>query len=607
MTLTARPVGPKASPKRAQAFVEGVLDELEVTERAFHHLNHTLPLIADLVRRARRCAGPGDRVLLIGGSTLIAESLTRLGFQLEVWQFPQAYLTDGAKPLVTRSISVEDLDDLVVGEERYQLIIAPLVIESLHGSAEAFLRKLRSMLDAEGRLLIATANQSRLDTRLSAFLGRPIKPRAEESAVSLSWPALAAVREYHAKELGTIARGAGFHVRESDYVVAERAFLEMEPLNAYDYARRKLRGFAMHSLPTYRDVLVVELGTRVGEGVPLKTRLDEPFVSVFVSVHHGGEMLRDTLRALLHQTYRNDLYEIVVLHDASHHDTHSIVAEFAEQGEVPVRALDLPHADGPESRNLAMAGSRSDISAHTDDACYLPDDWIQAAVSWFDKDTVAVTGPVFLKGGSEGRHLSVPGTRPDPDEKGVCPQNVFPISNVFYRTPIVVAAGGFDRHFSHNGGPPDFGWDTELAWRLQRSGWKARFREEVYQFRLFAGNNARFNWIGSEMRRASELPALIAAAPEYGDKTLAAGAFASKQTMYFDWALAGLALAAARREWPWLLTSVPWLALISHHVDIWPPTRWPSSAKSMGKLTGRQLVWLTGFVRGSIKAKKVVL
>jgi cellulose synthase/poly-beta-1,6-N-acetylglucosamine synthase-like glycosyltransferase len=425
--------------------------------------------------------------------------------------------------------------------------------------------------------------------------------------VSLSWPALAGVREYHSSELEAIARNAGLHVRRSDYVVAERAFLEMEPLNAFDYARRKLRGFAMHSLPTFRDVLLLELGTRIGAGVPLRTRLDEPFVSVIVSAHNGGDMLRDTLRALLNQTYRNDLYEVVVLHDGSRQDVHSIVAEAAAQGICQVRALDLPHADGPEARNLAMAESRSDISAHTDDACYLPDDWIQAAVSWFDHDTVAVTGPVFLKGGSEGRHLSVPGTRPDPDEKGVCPQHVFPISNTFYRTPIVMAAGGFDKQFSKDGDGPAFGWDTELALRLQRSGWKSRFREEVYQFRLFAGDNARLNWIGREMRRASELPALIAAAPEYGERTLAAGAFASKQTMYFDWALAGFALAATRRQWPWLLTSVPWLALISHHADVWPPTRWPSSARSIVKLTGRQLVWLGGFVRGSIKAKRVVL
>lgn len=607
MTLSVRPPGPKASPRRARAFVESVLDDLEVTERAYHHLNHTLPLIADLVRRSRRSAGPGDRVLLIGGSTLLAECLTRLGFQLEVWQFSQAYLTDGAKPLVTRSITPQALDDLEAGDDRYQLIIAPLVIESLHSSAEAFLRKLRDMLDAEGRLLIAASNQSRLDSRVSSLIGKPIKPRSEESAVSLSWPALATVREYHSDELGAIARRAGLQVRESDYVVAERPFLEMEPLNAYDYARRKLRGFAMHALPTCRDALVVELGTRIGEGLPLRTRLDEPFVSVIVSVHHGGEMLRDTLRALLNQTYRNDLYEIVVLHDGSHAEVPTIVAEAAAEGVCPVRALDLPHSDGPEARNLAVAESRSDISAHTDDACHLPDDWIQAAVSWFDHDTVAVTGPVFLKSGSEGRHLSVPGTRPDPDEKGVCPQNVFPISNTFYRTPIVMAAGGFDKQFSRNGAAPAFGWDTELALRLQRSGWKSRFCEEVYQFRLFAGDSRQLGWIGREMQRASELPALIAVAPEYAEETLAAGAFASKQTMYFNWALAGLALAAARRQRRWLLAALPWLAMISHHVDAWPPARWPSSARAFGKLTARQLAWLGGFVSGSIRSKKVVL
>jgi GT2 family glycosyltransferase len=606
MAVSVRSFRGPSSDREAKAFVEGVLDELEVTERAFHHLNYSLPLVVDLVRRSQCSAEPADRVLLIGGNTLLAECLLRLDFALEIWQFPQAYLTDEMQRLVTRSVSPAELDELEVGEERYQLIIVPLVLESLVGGAEQFLSKLRELLQPEGRLLIATANQLRLETRLAALSGRQIKPRAEASAVSLSWPSLASIREYHSRELAKIARSAGLTVRKSDFVAAERPFLEMEPLNVIDYSRRKLRGLVGDVLPSWRNVFVLELGTRIGAGVPVRTARQEPIVSVFVSVHNGGEMLRDTLKALLHQTYRSDLLEIVVLHDGSRPDVDAAVSEATAENVCAVRALVLSQADGPEARNLAMAGSDSDISAHTDDACFLPDDWVQAAVSWFDEDTVAVTGPVFLKEGSGGRHMAVPGTRPDPDEKGVCPRNLFPISNVFYRTQIAIAAGGFDRRFMR-GDYAAFGWNTELAWRLNRSGWRIRFCDEAYEFRLFSPDTARLTWVNREMQRASELPALLKATPEYGDGTLVASLFASKQTMYFDWALAGLVMAVSRRQWPWLLAGIPWLALISHHVDVWPPTRWKSSVLSFGKIAAKQAVWLAGFVHGSIKAKQVVL
>jgi hypothetical protein len=88
---------------------------------------------------------------------------------------------------------------------------------------------------------------------------------------------------------------------------------------------------------------------------------------------------------------------------------------------------------------------------------------------------------------------------------------------------------------------------------------------------------------------------------------LLGGVFASKSTMYFDLLLAGTALAASRRRWPWLLVALPWLGLISKRVDVWPPTQWPHSARMGARLGALHLAWLTGFLRGAIKAKRIVL
>jgi hypothetical protein len=202
----------------------------------------------------------------------------------------------------------------------------------------------------------------------------------------------------------------------------------------------------------------------------------------------------------------------------------------------------------------------------------------------------------------------VPGARPDPDDKGISAKNTFCISNVFYRTAVALASGGFDRRFERRHGEPALGWDTELAWRLQSQGWRARFREEVYEFRLFPPDVGRGSWLPRQLRRASELPQLIGdLPPEYAETSLMTGVFASKQTMYFDIALVAAALAITKRKWPLLLGALPWAAAISQRVDIWPPDRWPGSARIVTRITVRQLVWLAGLLHGSAKARRPVL
>jgi hypothetical protein len=89
--------------------------------------------------------------------------------------------------------------------------------------------------------------------------------------------------------------------------------------------------------------------------------------------------------------------------------------------------------------------------------------------------------------------------------------------------------------------------------------------------------------------------------------SLLGGVFASTSTMYFDMMLVGAALAARQRRVPWLLAALPWLGLISKRLDVWPPTQWRHTARMGARLGALHLAWLTGFVKGSVKAKKVVL
>lgn len=402
----------------------------------------------------------------------------------------------------------------------------------------------------------------------------------------------------------TLAREAGYRVERSSYEVAWQPFLHMELLNLSEYGLRKLRQAVSSAVGPLRDVTVAELSLRYADRAPIRS--EEPTVSVFVSATRGGDHLRQTLDALARQTYNRELYEVVVLHDGELPDVSIAMSMLAEEG-ISVREIVSASGDGPTRRNAAMANGGRDISAHTDDSCVPPPDWIEAAVRWLDKETAVVTGPVFPLPGSQPRYLDVPGVRPDPGDKGVWSEVIYPASNVFYRTAVALASGGFDTGFGSNGSGPSVGWDTELAWRIQRSGWRGRFCEEVHQFRMFEPTADRAALLRDQARRASELPQLAAKAPEFASESFSSGIFASKQTMYFDLALAAGVAALARGNWKYLLLALPWLGEVNPRIDMWPPSAWRGSAITAGKIAVRQIAWLSGFVRGSVKARRLVL
>lgn len=592
--------------KQTDEFVKTILDGLEVAERAYHHLDFSRPLVTALVARASRRLEPGDRVLLIGGSTLLAECLLGLQYDLDIWQFSNAHMTPAAKARVRKTVDEDTLADVEVQDREYKLIILPLVIESMEDGGQALLKRLRNCLAPDGAVIVATANQSRLDVRVAALLGRSMMSLTKGGDVSLGWPALSTRSHHQRSDVVALARRSGYRVERSSYAVAWQPFLHMELLSLHEYGLRKLRQAVSTSVTTCRDVVIVEMSSRFAGGADIKTK--DLTVSVFVSATRGGDQLRQTLGALARQTYRKDLYNVVVLHDGTlaDVDVDDIIRGFAEDG-MTVRQVVSPGGDGPLRRNLAMAEATSDISAHTDDSCLPPPDWIEAAMRWFDEETAVVTGPVFTLPGSGPRYLDVPGVRPDPGDKGIWSEVVYPASNVFYRTAVALASGGFDTSFGSNGSGPAVGWDTELAWRVQRSGWKGTFREEVHQFRLFDAPNDRAASLRDQARRASELPLLAVRAPEFAEKSFATGVFASKQTMYFDLALAGVGAAIIRRNWKYLFLTLPWIGQINPRIDVWPPSEWRGSAVVAARIGARQVAWLSGFIRGSIKARRLVL
>lgn len=113
----------------------------------------------------------------------------------------------------------------------------------------------------------------------------------------------------------------------------------------------------------------------------------QPFISVIVPVHNGGEYLSQCLDALLASSYQS--YEIIVVDDASTDDS----AEISRKKGAFV--FQLPHQSGPATaRNFGAAKARGDTLLFVDSDVLVQRDTIARVASDFmnNPDISAVFG-----------------------------------------------------------------------------------------------------------------------------------------------------------------------------------------------------------------------
>jgi hypothetical protein len=140
--------------------------------------------VAEIVARAGRVANSGDRVLLIGGNSLLGNALLQMGYNLDVWQFPNQSLSEEMKGCVTSVVTPDTLAECDLPQGEYRAIIVPLVLESMTIPPAQFLGGLKKGLSAQGSVIVATGNQTRLETRLSAIASKSFAFGAGAAAVT---------------------------------------------------------------------------------------------------------------------------------------------------------------------------------------------------------------------------------------------------------------------------------------------------------------------------------------------------------------------------------------------------------------------------------------
>jgi colanic acid/amylovoran biosynthesis glycosyltransferase len=318
-----------------------------------------------------------------------------------------------------------------------------------------------------------------------------------------------------------------------------------------------------------------------------------PTVSVVMVTNGRRELAGRALDALAAQTYPAALTEVLVVDNASDDGT----AEALRARPVTVLREDV-HLAVAGARNRAIACATGEIVAFTDDDCRPVPTWVEGLVAGL-RDASLVQGVTRPDPAQRVEPLSR--TQWMPAEAGL-----YETCNIAYRATVLAASGGFDEGFAgeiegvlgRRFGRYPFGEDTELAWRVKRSGGASRFAAlAVVHHHVFppdAGYLLRRSVVGAGW------PTLLRRVPELSD-LLDVGVILGPHRRRVLLALTGLAVAPVE---PLAVLAVgPWLWRAVRPTQ---PGRRPR-IRALPVLAVRDVVETAALVYGSTRARRLVL
>lgn len=101
----------------------------------------------------------------------------------------------------------------------------------------------------------------------------------------------------------------------------------------------------------------------------------QPFVSVIIPVYNDAERLEKCLAALENQTCPQDLYEVIVVDNASDESITRVVDKYQQTS-----ATYEPEQGSYAARNKGITIAKGEIIAFTDSDCIPAPDWIENGV-----------------------------------------------------------------------------------------------------------------------------------------------------------------------------------------------------------------------------------
>lgn len=202
--------------------------------------------------------------------------------------------------------------------------------------------------------------------------------------------------------------------------------------------------------------------------------LFNPFVSVIVPVFNDADRLKSCLEALENQTYPQNLYEVIVVDNASDNgeEIKRVVSLFS-------RAL-LAYESFPSSfgaRNKGISLAKGSVIAFTDADCIPAINWIEKGVTnlLFTPNCGLVAGKieVFFKDSSKVTTVELyENITAFPQKELIEKQHYAATANVFTLKEVFDRVGMFVPELKSSG-------DIEWGWRVYSAGYRQIYAEDT--------------------------------------------------------------------------------------------------------------------------------
>ncbi len=112
--------------------------------------------------------------------------------------------------------------------------------------------------------------------------------------------------------------------------------------------------------------------------------MDRPFLSVIIATRQRKRQLSRCLDSLTGQTYPQEQWELIVVHDGEDKESHLVVESFGSR--LPIRNFQRPHAGCGIARNAGAAEALGEYLIFTDDDCLFPNNWLTRYDEAFRQD-----------------------------------------------------------------------------------------------------------------------------------------------------------------------------------------------------------------------------
>lgn len=121
-------------------------------------------------------------------------------------------------------------------------------------------------------------------------------------------------------------------------------------------------------------------------------------ISVVVPTYRRPTLLNQCIKALLHQSFTPEAFEIIIVSDGPDTDTQHAVSLWAGKGSSSLHYLALSEKKGPAAaRNAGWRMSDGEIVAFTDDDCIPDPHWLQAIWNAYQQTgATAITGRIIV-------------------------------------------------------------------------------------------------------------------------------------------------------------------------------------------------------------------